>query len=161
MTVSASLSAALKALLETIPEIGQVHDRPRHAADWTNYMNLFKSIIGGRSVIRGWYLQRESALPEPGDFSEVERIHTFRITGVASHSDSDELSQYEDMQALADTIMALLDNQTTLAITGAVVRGVGPCALEGYEELMFGSALCHVLTITVPIDVYLPLGSAG
>jgi hypothetical protein len=161
MTVSASLTAALKTQLETITDIGVVHDRPRYASDWSNYLNLFKVIIGGRSVVRGWMIRRDSAPVGAFALDEIERVHNYNIMGIASLSDSDALSQYDDMQALADTIMALLDNQTTLGVAGVVVRAVGPCSLESYDEQMFGSVLCHVLEIVCPIDVLLPLGSAG
>lgn len=160
MTISASLSTALKSVIVAIPDTGVVHDRPRFTANWSTFLNLFKTTIGSHAVIRGWMIKRESAPAGEGEFGVTERVHNYILTGVAGFADSDDASQYAAMQSQADTIMATLDNQTTLGVTGVEVRGIGPCSLESYQELQFGSVLAHVFVINVPILVLLPTGTA-
>ena len=160
MTVSASLSSALKTAISGISGIGVVHDRPRYCATWSEYLNLFASVIGGHKIIRGWMISRDSAAAGTGEFRVTERVHNYVITGIAGFSDSDATSQYAAMQSLADTIMATLDAEIDLGVAGVEEGGIGPCSLESYQELMFGSVLAHVFTIAIPIRVFLPTGTA-
>jgi hypothetical protein len=161
VTTSADLSSALKTVLLTVPNIGTVHDRPRWVATWDGFLNLFRATIGGRNLIRGWYIQRDGAQPAfASEFGAQERAHNYLITGIAGLADSDELSQYAAMQSLADTIMATLEAQADLGVAGVVEDGIGPCALESYDEQQFGSVLCHVLVLSVPIRVSRALGVA-
>lgn len=160
MTISADLSAALQTAISAVPNVGVVHPRPRFVVTTSEYLNLFKSTIGGHSVIRGWMLSRESTTADLGEFGEVESVHNYVLTGVAGFSDSDATSQYAAMQSLADTICATLDNQTQMGLAAVVDGGVGPCAIESYQEMQFGSVLCHVFVLTIPVRTFLPLGTA-
>lgn len=160
MTVSADLHSAFVTQLQAVTSIGLVHPRPRWIADWSKFLNLFKTTIGGRSVIRSWWVRRDLATAGDGEFDVTERVHRMIITGIAGFSDSDAESQYAAMQSLCDTIMARFDSQTTLGVTGVMVDGVGPCSLLSFEHYAYGSVGCHVTEIEVPVRVFLPTGTA-
>jgi hypothetical protein len=160
VTTSASLTTALQTAVAAIADVGIVHPRPRFTSNWSTFLDLFKGTIGGRNLIRGWMIARDSVTPADGDFSVVEQIHNYTLTGVAGFADSDSQSQYAALQSLCDTIIATLNAKTTLGVTGVQVNGVGPCSLESFEDMQFASTLCHVAVINVPIRVFLPFGTA-
>ena len=159
MTTYTSLRTALATLLETVPNIGQVHDRERFVVAPSEFLNMFKTTIDGTQQIRAWLILREST--RPSDylvFGEMSQRHTFVLRGILGFQDSADT--YGTLQALTDTIIALLDNQTTLSVSGTIVRGIGPCSLRSFEVGQFGSVLAHVAEIEVPIEVMKTLGVA-
>lgn len=160
MTVYTDLRTAIVARLNTVSNVGQVHNRPRWNADWSKFLDHFKTTVGGKSTLLGWWVSRESAQSDVSvsDFNNVTRIETFILTGIQAFVDNDD--SYANLQALCDTIMADLDNQSTLSVTGVQVHAVGPCSLRSFGEQMLGSVLAHVCEIEVPIMVTLPFGTA-
>lgn len=54
--------AAIKALLETLPRPGVIHDRSRWTVSWGQFLTLFKDPEDGR--IRGWEITREDGTGE-------------------------------------------------------------------------------------------------
>lgn len=160
MTMYGSLRDALATLLATVTDVGQVHNRERFVVDPSKFLDMFKATIGGTVQVRAWLILRESMQPDDtyAGFGEVGHRHTFVLRGFLGFQDSADT--YGTLQALVDTIIALLDNQTTLSVSGTVVRGIGPCALRSFEVGQFGSVLAHVAEIEVPIETVSTLGVA-
>ena len=159
MTMYTSLRTALATLLETVPDVGEVHNRERFVVDPSKFLDLFKTEIGGTTQIRAWLILRESVQPiDETVFGEVRHRHLFVLRGILGFQDSADT--YGTLQALVDAILALLDNQTTLSVSGVIVRGIGPCTLRSFEAGQFGSVLAHVAEIEVPIETLTTLGVA-
>lgn len=155
MTMYDSLNAAIVGVLEGISGVGTVHNRLRYVSNPSAYLDLFKS----DGTINAWLVTRESVqvIPE-GIFGEARERHVFVLQGFRAFVDSD--SSYTTMQALCDTVRATFNNQTTLGVSGVIVRGIGPCAMRSFETGQFGSVLCHLAQIEVPIDTLTALGVA-
>lgn len=159
MTTYTSLRTALATLLATVTDVGTVHNRERFVVDPSAFLDMFKATIGGTVQIRAWLILRESMQPiEDTAFGESRHRHVFVLRGFLGFQDSADT--YGTLQALIDTIIALLDNQTTLSVSGVIVRGIGPCALRSFEVGQFGSVLAHVAEIEVPIETMAALGVA-
>ena len=159
MTMYTSLRTALATLLATVTDVGMVHNRERFVVDPAAFLDMFKTTIGGTVQIRAWLILRESMQPvEDTVFGESRHRHVFVLRGFLGFQDSADT--YGTLQALIDTIIALLDNQTTLSVSGVIVRGIGPCALRSFEVGQFGSVLAHVAEIEVPIETMAALGVA-
>jgi hypothetical protein len=159
MTTYTSLRTALVTLLETVTDVGMVHGRERFVVDPSKFLDMFKTTISGTVQIRAWLILRESMQPiEDTVFGESRQRHVFVLRGILGFQDSADT--YGTLQALVDTIIALLDNQTTLSVSGTIVRRIGPCSLRSFEVGQFGSVLAHVAEIEVPIDTMTALGTA-
>ncbi len=160
MTSYSSLRPALVTALNTVTNIGMVQNRERFIVDLSKYLNMFSVTIGGVRQVRGWMVLRETCVPVYDTaFGEQRRRHGFLLYGILGFSDNTDT--YGTMQTLCDEVMAVMDNQTTLNSTpGILVRAVGPCSLRSFRSEQFGSVLCHVAEIDVPIETMLPLGTA-
>lgn len=159
MTTYTSLRTALVTLLETVADVGMVHGRERFVVDPSKFLDMFKTTISGTTQIRAWLILRESMQPDTDTvFGEARQRHVFVLRGILGFQDSADT--YGTLQALTDTIIALLDNQTTLSVSGTIVRGIGPCSLRSFEVGQFGSVLAHVAEIEVPIETMKALGVA-
>lgn len=159
MTTYTSLRTALVTLLETVTDVGLVHNRERFVVDPSKFLDMFKTTISGTTQIRAWLILRESMQPDTDTvFGEARQRHVFVLRGILGFQDSADT--YGTLQALVDTIIALLDNQTTLSVSGTIVRGIGPCSLRSFEVGQFGSVLAHVAEIEVPIETMKTLGVA-
>jgi hypothetical protein len=159
VTQYTSIRTALKAVLDAVPNIGATHDRERYVVDPAAYLDMFKVTISGTVQIRAWLILRERAeVIDDAVFGEVRRRHWFVLRGYLGFQDSTDT--YGTLQSLCDSVMAAFDNQTTLGVTGVVVRTVGPATLRSFETGQFGSVLAHIVEIEVPVDTLLPLGTA-
>lgn len=159
MTAYTDLRAAIKTVLDGISGIGMTHNRERFSADPSTYLDLFNTTISSVSQIRAWVIHRESVSPiESPVFGEDLREHMFVLRGYQGFNDANDT--YGTFQALCDTVMATLDNQTTLGVTGVTVRSVGPCSLRSFGAAQFGTVLVHAAEIAVPIEVTKTMGTA-
>lgn len=159
MTLYTSLRTAIVAVLDGIEDIGAVHSRERFVVDPSRYLDLFKVSIDGESQIRAWLVLRESAVPVmDAAFNETRRRHLFVLRGLLGFKDSSDT--YGTLQALADEVMAAFDTQTTLSTSGVIVHSVGPCSLRSFENVQYGSTLCHQAEVELPIETMVPMGTA-
>jgi len=159
MTAYSDLRDAITTVLETVPNIGVVHDRERFVVDPSRYLDLFKTNIGGKTQLRAWMVLRERAsYITDGAFNEIRMQHGFILYGILGFEDASDT--YATLQGLADAVMAVLDAQSTLDVGGVIVGQVGPCSMRAFRTEQFGSALCHACEISVPIDVALEVGTA-
>ena len=151
MTLYSDLRTAIKTTLDTVTDVGVTHNRQRlHlGGDWSRFLTLFKTTIGGHDQLRGWMILRESAVPTDSDFGETARLQNFLLVGIMGFQDSGD--SYGTFQALCDTVMATFEDETTMGVSGVIVGGIGPCTLREFGEEMLGSVLCHVGFIELPI----------
>lgn len=158
MSEYSDLRTAIVGVLDAIPNIGAVHNRERFSADMSKYLDNFKTSISGQAQIRGWCVLREGAYWIFDEvFGERRRRHQFVLYGVQGFSDAADT--YGAHQAQVDAILAAFDGETTLGVSGVIVRMVGPAQLRAFRNEQFGSVLCHAAEIELPIDVMRPLGT--
>ena len=137
-------------VLNAVTNIGVVHDYERFSNDWAKFLDLFKTTIGGDTVIRGWTIAYDGFKTTRADFDPgILREHTFTIRGVLGWSDADESEK--DAQDLGETVCNALDDNATLHSNTYFDCGQAELTKE---SRLFGSVLCHYLEIRLPVTEY-------
>lgn len=153
MSVNAEILAAVKAKLEDIPNIGKVYARQRFAADWSKYLGLFKTTVGGQEQIRGWVVtldENNPMAPSLDEFGEVNRTYNVLIWGMLGFQDaSNTEGAFFD---LCETIADSLDAEVDLGLSYVTKGGVGPTSWRRQDLRQFGSVLCHYAESVVPVE---------
>lgn len=142
-----AIRAAIKAKLQGVSEIGQVHDYERFARSEAEFKTLYAATVGGVQRIRGWFLYRESTTRRDSDLGASRRLHAWRIVGFLSLDDADATGKTID--TLVESIDSAFAADRTLG--GACLeckdldRGDGPAGIqvERIDIVMFLSTLCH------------------
>lgn len=146
--------ADIKDKLETIPDIGQVHDYYR----WTNNVQDFISLFsytpaGGSKQIRGWEISRYYFRDKKqGAFL---RHHKFRLIGYMGLKDSEETDK--TFQVLADLVVEKFRDPASQPPSGAwyyleeADDTDSPILEAKIEPRMFGNVLCHCAEIELSV----------
>ena len=138
--------AAIAARLNTVTDIGQVHARTRFSADWSTYLDHMKATVSGASTIRGWMIAPTEVSSSPGAFAANDREYQWDVFGIQSFSDSTNTEAA--FYALVELVMDALDFRKDLGVGTVIDFSVGPTSAR-FEHRMFGSVLCHAVTLTV------------
>lgn len=147
---AATIRDDLKDVLNAVTNIGVVHDYERFNNDWTAFLSLFKTDIGGSTVIRGWTIAYEGFTPDRANFDPgVLRAHAFTLRGVLQVDDSAQSEK--TAQDLGETVCNALDDNAVLHSN--LYHDCGQASLLK-EVRLFGSVLCHYLEIKMTITEY-------
>ena len=136
--------AAIVAALQSVPEIGVVHDRERYAANLASMKDLYWS--AAHNQVRGWFVRRVGARETgvlPPIFLDVE---TWRIQGYLGWDDA--VSSELQLEALVEAARDRFRVDSTLGgavlRTGLLARGSERgLQLEDSGPVMFCGVLCH------------------
>jgi hypothetical protein len=152
----AALVAAIKTRMDTVSGVGIVHNRLRHRVRIQDFIALYANGSADAKKIRAWWIALDNItgsweVDDFASFGNVSRTYNFRLFGVLGFQDNEETEA--SMVSVCEAIMDDLDAQTTLGVSGVVVRAVGPCSLVANDIRHFGnnSVLCHVVEITCPV----------
>lgn len=140
MATTADLRAAILALVQSVPNIGQVHDYERFAAGTKDFRLMYESA----GKILGWHVRR-------GGFSAVQvadginQVRTeWKVRGFMS---LDDAAQSEiTFDSLVDALSVKLTRDPTLGGLGNYVPGFELKADVG--PVMFSGVLCHSASIS-------------
>lgn len=144
----ATVRAAIKAVLEDVTNVGEVHDYERWAADWSAYLDLLKTTIGNSDVIRGWTITCESFPQERATFGvpgSIDRTYTYKLRGYFGLDDS-AASEKTAMIVVEDVVEAFDDSD--------LASENEPADLTLFEPRLFGDVLCHYAEITLVVEEY-------
>ena len=139
----ANIRDYLKTKLQAVDGIGVVHDYDRWAADWAALVNLYVS----NDKLNGWHITRKATGEAWKSLPVVERAHTYEIIGIYALKDAD--ASEKTFQDLVEKVMEELRFDFTL---GGNCQQTGPLKLETLEPRMFGSVLCHVAVLKLPVQ---------
>lgn len=156
MSSYTSIAAALKTLLEAIPNIGQVHAYRRWNADWSTYLDHTKTTLSGENQVRVWMVTRESLTSSFEDsFRQARHTHSMVIVGALGLNDSDDT--YTKFQELLDLVVAALDAKRDLSASDIIDYSIGAASVRTIGEEALGSVLCHVAEIEVSVITLSPV----
>lgn len=117
MTEYADQQAALVATVNTVPNVGNVHPRPRIGDAY----DLYTCDIGGRQVIRAWEVGLGDVAPRRIQQGSRHRYTTWLIRGYHSLDDDGALTadgpSYDRMIELAYAVATAVDADQTLGGT--------------------------------------------
>lgn len=148
----AAIRATIYSAINAVLNVGKVYDYERHATEWGDFLDLFKTTIEGTEQIRGWMIgyrgiitaERETF--RPGSKSGISRTHRFNILGVMGIDDS--LESEKTFAALAQTVCDALDNDDTLH--GSLYLNATPAAM-GFDPSPFAGILVHAAAINIDV----------
>ena len=139
----ATIRAAIKNKMLTVPDIGVVHDYERYAKRESEFRTLFE--LNGE--ILGWFFYRDNTAELDGDTGEVRRLHEWQFFGFKGLSDNN--ASAKSFQDLVEVLASAFRADPTL---GGVIeenkntdQAFGPVGLQidAIETVMFASVLCH------------------
>jgi hypothetical protein len=131
-------------ILSGVSDIGKVYDYERWAADWVQFINLFKTTIDGEDQIRGWEIGRKSAPEKIFTMGLNLRDHAFVIRGYMRVNDASASEKTFNalIEAIAD---AFRDNFT---LNGAA-ESHDWIQVDTIEFRLFGGVLCHYAELSL------------
>lgn len=141
----------IKSVLESVNNVGKVHDYERYADDWDSLISLFVATIEGSEEMRGWTISLSDVRQEQESFgtfggdNTLEVTYTYRIRGFMAVSDSD--ASEKTFAALVLAIMSALNASASLHSSvrdnGSGGEFYGPPCQARFDFRMFGDVLCH------------------
>ncbi len=146
----ATVRARLKTILESVTSVGTVHDYERWAADWTTYLDRFKTTISSVDVIRGWTITCQSFSPvvlETIGDQQINREYVYKIRGYFGLDDAN--ASEKAAMLIVEDVCEALDADTTIHGASYYGPGAHPMAeLTVFEPRAYGDVLCHYAEIT-------------
>lgn len=146
-----TIRAAIKATMESVSGIVNVHDYERFASRDNEFRQLFYD--APNDLINGWWFDRIRTAELDSDIGEVRRIHTWQILGFRSLDDS--TGSAKTFQAKVEELATAFRADPTL---GGVIddnknmdQSFGPVGLQidNIEPVMFFKYLCHRARMTL------------
>lgn len=147
-----NIRTAIYEVLDNIAGIGIVHDYERWSADWSRYLDLFTTQIGGIRQVRGWTIGYSGTAESDQVQLDGGELRSSRwvVRGYMGWDDSRETEK--DFQDLVEDVLDALDDESTTLHDPADYYDIGPATAPVVEARVFGSVLCHyceiILTVT-------------
>jgi len=153
----ATTRATIKAILESVSNVGVVHDYERWAGTIPDVTTAFVTTISGAKLVRGWTITCQSWTPrwvaydedEEADGGLVDRTYVYKIRGYFGLKDADATEK--TVFALVEAVCDALDADKTLHDEEAFEGQTPPATLTVFEPRMFGGVLCHYAEITLEV----------
>ena len=149
----AAILAQIKTDLESVTNIGNVHDSVRYSIYDDTYADLYESEISGQKQIRAWLITRENVSSQFGPASSAlgtnvtipskQELVKHEISIDAFLGFSDNVSESE-FNTVVDAVYDKFKDKATFTDT-AFVRGPLNCS---FDMIMFSKVLCHHAQIT-------------
>jgi hypothetical protein len=148
----ATIRAHLKTVMESVDDIGQVHDYERWLDDWGGLLTLMQTQVDGIDQLRGWFITLESweqrQIAFMGGGADETRLvqYNYRLRGFMAVDDSEATEK--TFAALAFSLADALEADTTLQ--GDVLERETPVVEGGLMDYrMFAGVLCHYFELRV------------
>lgn len=146
-----TIRTAIYEVIRDVSQVGIVHDYERHVTNWDEFLDLFKTSIGGKSQVRGWMIGYRG-IPTVNRLTfntssnvGTERIHRFRVIGVMGINDKEESEK--TFATLGEDVCDALDADSTLHSTGI---HASPAAML-FDSRPFADVLVHAAVITMEV----------
>lgn len=140
----ATIRTAIYNILNGVTDIGKVYDYERWAADWTTFINLFKTTIGGVDQIRGWEIGRRSAPEKLFTMGLNLRDHVYVLRGYMGVNDSNATEKTFNnlIESIADAFRSN-DRLNDAAESHDLIQA------DIIEFRVFGGVLCHYAELSL------------
>lgn len=142
----ATTLAAIKTLMESVTNIGNVFDYVRWNKDWPITLSLIKVATPAPAHIRFWDISRKSTPEEEKTSRTNLRLHTFQIRGFISLDDS--TATEKTLQNLVEDVATMFRNKPTLNGTALIAA---PLQINNTGHAMVGDVLCNMVDTSIKI----------
>jgi len=144
--------AYLKTVLESVANIGVVHDYERWATLRSDFISKFKATIGGEDVVRGWTISCTGFANESIEHDEHEkhsiviRAYTFKIRGYFTVDDAS--ASEKTAWALITAVAKALDLDDTIHGEDESYGSPPGVTVDTVEHHLFNNELVHYVEMT-------------
>jgi len=147
----ATLRAAIETLMNTVTNIGTVHDYERHSTDWSDLLDKYKTTISSTEQIRGWTTTCERVENRVEANQYHRKTYTFVIRGYLGLDDADETEK--TAIALGIAVIEKLEQYPRLngTLTVGTFTADGWPYIEVFQPRMLGGMLCHYTEIRLQV----------
>lgn len=147
-----TIRARIKTVIESVANVGVVHNRLRFTKNGADVKEFFTVNIGGVTTIRGWEIQLRRVVQATetfqgsGDAETTAVSYFYMLRGFASFVDVDASEITFDALVLA--IIKALEEDATL--DAYVWERETPAVTETvFSEVMMADVLCHSVEMTL------------
>lgn len=152
-----AIRVAIKAKLQGVTGVGQVHEYERYAK--TN--SELRALYATGTRLHGWHFYREATAEEDLNNGEVRRLHRWKLRGFLSLDDADTTGVLFD--DLVEAIATAFRTDPTLG--GMVLANkdldqeLGPSGIqvESIVPVMFADVLCHRAELSLTTETTEPV----
>lgn len=140
-----TIRASLKALMESVPGIGVVHDYDRWVSDSEQLVNLFKVNPDDEAApLHGWEITREGILSIARVSTRVKATYGYVIKGYYAMRDAVESEKLFQM-VIDSIVVKFLDSPI------ANTEGHPLPSVPKITPYMFAGVLCHYAEVRIQI----------
>jgi hypothetical protein len=132
----------VKAVLESVNGVQNVHDYPRWSADFTRHKNLF--VANGKFEF--WQIERLAAPSEASLDGQVFRDHQFRLWYIREIDDATESEKLA--QQIVDDVCNAFNQKANLNLDGTADQIKAAEMIEKTDG-MVGGVLCNVFQVGI------------
>lgn len=152
-----AVRAAIVARLNTVPDVGVVHDYQRYAGDLRKLAALYVTEVGGRPQLRGWYVSRVATVETSAVSGSYAATHEWVLRGYMALDDAAESEIVFDR--LVEQIREAFRGDDGLGgLVGSIVFDGSEGSTAGVqaqlEPVMFAGVLCHAARLTLRTRTY-------
>lgn len=157
----ATVRGYINTIVEGVTNIGLVHDYERWSNNQTTFLDYFKTLIGGSSVIRGWTITCAIATqewlnePQADGQGQIARTYTYKLRGYFGLDDSAETEK--SAWVVVEAVMRALDESGILHGEDEMWTINPPSQLTIFEPRLFAGVLCHYAEITQQVTEVISL----
>jgi hypothetical protein len=151
--------AAIVAMLQAVPDAGQVHDEEPYGRTESAFRALYAwTDPQGAQQLRGWYLRRTRTAERELGVGRTLDVHTWQLRGFATLNPEQGTGKAFD--ALIEAVRKAYRDDMTL---GGVAQPGPLDQLSGWQlndsgPVVLAGALCHGATLTLTTYEYLDQG---
>lgn len=154
MTIQTDIRDAIVTVIESVTDSGIVHNRAKYSTDASTFLDNFSCLIGGKKILRGWWLSIPTSNAFRGTHSTFDsdtEVLEFTIRGIHSYYDNEDSET--EFGILVYTVMTALRSQITFSQGPTrVLPFSAEVNLPIVELRQFGSTLCHYCEIRFSIE---------
>lgn len=147
----ATILAAIVATMNSVPNIGAVHDYERYAKDSATLRAHYGARIDGVDQLRGWFVTRLSVRNARNGFGGPLVTTIWQVRGYMALNDAEasEKTFHALIQALIDAFWADQDLGGTVISTQTADPNAAGLTLEDAGPVFFSGVLCHSARLTL------------
>ncbi len=153
MGVYSDLRDAVKARVESVSNVGTVHDRQRYNSNWDKYLEQFAGTFTNVKQIRGWWVTWDGVPEVDGEAAAMgvaAETYAYTIRGIQGMDDG--AGTEKTFCDLVENVKNAIRDRKDVGIAAVVDYSVR-VTIPVLQLRQFGSVLCHYAEIKVEADV--------
>lgn len=145
MSNISSIRDAIKAVMDTVTDVGQVQSFERFA----KRTSAFKDFYLYQGQIRGWHIRRMRTPASSGGIGLYDEIYNWQLRGFMSLSDENKSER--DFDELIERVVLVFRDNDTLngTVTTCIVAETAGVQVERTGHVMLAGVLCHEVVLTL------------